>query len=53
MNVEAGREYINKATGDKVVVVSVQDDSVRFHDVGDDYVFVESLFYFQNDHDAA
>ena len=48
--IEAGLDYINKATHRIVHVTKVEATSVRFHVVGDDYPFVESLHYFQNDY---
>ena len=47
--IEAGLDYINKATHRIVHVTKVEGTSVRFHEVGDDYMFVESLHYFTND----
>lgn len=47
--IEAGLDYINKGTHRIVHVTEVKGSSVRFHEIGDDYMFVESLRYFTND----
>ena len=47
--IEAGLDYINKATHRIVHVTKVDGSLVRFHEVGDDYAHVESLRFFQND----
>jgi ribosomal protein S11 len=48
--IEAGLDYINVGDNKTIVhVTKVEGSSVRFHNVGDDYMFVESLHYFRND----
>lgn len=49
--IQAGFDYINVATDHIVHVTSVEarGTSVRFHELDDDYMFVESAHYFAND----